>query len=96
MAKVTDPFASQPRPITPGSGSPLAGNAARQSSARGVNVQSAEEQTRAAGIPADIAAGRQAPRYGDAPASKPFPGSGDAAAQPSVPQRRVGTAGVSK
>jgi hypothetical protein len=29
MAKVTDPFASQPRPITPGSGSPLAGNAAR-------------------------------------------------------------------
>jgi hypothetical protein len=58
-----DPFRGRPFNRFP-AGSPLYGNADRF--APRVNVTPVEEQTRAAGIPAHIAGGRAAPRYGDA------------------------------
>lgn len=91
-----DPFRNA-RPFNPfPSGSPLAGNAARQSEARGVNVQSVQEQTRATGLPRQIDSGQAAPRFGDRPASAPFPAAGDRAAQPSVPVVKPSTSGRSK
>jgi len=91
-----DPFRDAPR-FNPFGPSPLSGNAARQSSARGVNVQSAPENDRARGIPSDIDAGRQAPRFGDPVRTQPpFPAAGDSAAQPTVPPQRAGRAGGSK
>jgi hypothetical protein len=66
-----DPFRGVPFNPFP-SGSPLAGNAAAQRQARGVNVQPVEEQTRATGIPADIAAGRAAPTFAPTRTQAPF------------------------
>ena len=98
MAKISDPFANripshpvipgQPPRFTPGLTSPLAGNAARQSEAHGVNVRPVEEQTRATGLPRQIDSGQAAPRFGDRPAPAPFPAAGDRAAQPAVPAVR--------
>jgi hypothetical protein len=85
MAKITDPFAAYsipPRPVrvltvpplrfVPGAASPL-DRVKREHPT--VTVQSAEEQRRADGLPAAIAAGDHAPRYGDRVAPRPFPTS---------------------
>jgi hypothetical protein len=85
MAEIIDPFAAYnipPRPVpdippaprpqrfVPGAQSPL-DRVKREHPT--VTVQSAEEQRRADGLPAAIAAGDCAPRYGDVPARPPFP-----------------------
>jgi hypothetical protein len=70
-----DPFRGVPFNPFP-SGSPLAGNA-RNAAALNVRIQSAEEQTRATGIPADIAAGRAAPSFASKPTPAPFPARTD-------------------
>ena len=67
MANITDPFASRPATL-PAGGSPLA-ETARQHG--GVALQNVEEQTRATGIPAAIAAGEMAPTF--QPMSRPAP-----------------------
>jgi len=64
-----DPFRGVPFNPFP-SGSPLA--ATERAFAPRVTVQSAEEQTRAAGIPAEIRAGNAAPRFGDRPTPPPY------------------------
>jgi hypothetical protein len=79
----TDPFKGRPFNPFP-SGSPLAGNAAAQQRARGVNVQSAQEQNRAANLTTQVGSGN-APAPTFRPVSSPAPFPNDAARQPGVP-----------
>jgi len=69
--QVTPANPGQPPRFVPGATSPL-DHTARNFAPR-VAVQSAEEQRRAESLPAAIAAGGSAPRYGDVPARPPFP-----------------------
>jgi hypothetical protein len=85
MAKITDPFAAYnipPRPVPnipvppqafrPGTTSPL-DQTARDARSLGVSIESAQEQRRAEQIPAGVANGDHAPRFGDRVAPSPFP-----------------------
>ena len=88
MAKVSQPdFAAYnipPRPVpaipvppqrfVPSATSPL--DRVKRETASIVTVQSAEEQRRAEQIPAGIAAGDHAPRYGDRVDANPAPKAG--------------------
>lgn len=82
MAKISDPFAARPAPpadpfsqlpprFYPGTTSPL-DDVAREFAPR-ITVELADEQRRAELLPAQIAAGDAAPRYGD-PAPGPKAG----------------------
>jgi len=72
MAKISDPFAAYnipPRPVANIPTQPQRFNPGATTPSR-VSVR---EQGRAEQIPAGIARGDHAPRYGDRPAAKPFP-----------------------
>lgn len=79
MAKITNPFAGNPFNPFP-NGSPLA-QTARDFGPR-INVISVEEQTRAAAIPAEIAAGQQAVNFKPVPTPAPFTPETDVAVPP--------------
>jgi hypothetical protein len=69
MAKVTDPFATRPVPPPASPGLPP-----RYLPSTGTPSHvTVREQGRAEQIPAGIARGDHAPRYGDRPGAKPFP-----------------------
>jgi hypothetical protein len=72
-----DPFKNAPKfnPFRTDSPLPRVAEQARQI---GVNLETASEAARSSGIPADIDAGRAAPRFESRPTPAPFPTRTDA------------------